>query len=155
MDKSIEAVATSGLNVFAHNIETVKRLQRCDNNYDKRYVRDPRANYNQSLSVLEKAKYFNTSLHTKSSIMLGFGESQEEVIEAMQDLRSINVDFLTIGQYMQPTKLHAKVIEYVNPKIFEFYEKVGLELGFLYIASGPLVRSSYRAGEYYIRSLVK
>ena len=87
--------------------------------------------------------------------MLGCGETFPEVIQAMKDLRSVGTDFLTIGQYMRPTKRHMKVEEYVAPEIFEKLEKIGLELGFKYVASGPLVRSSYRAGELFIKSLFK
>lgn len=146
----LEAVSTlvnSGLDVFAHNIETVRRLQRI--------VRDPRAGYEQSLSVLKYAKLCKEGMITKSSIMLGLGESDEEVKEAMADLRSIGVDILTLGQYLQPTPLHLTVKEYVTPEKFAFWKDYGESVGFRYVASGPLVRSSYRAGELFVQKLVK
>lgn len=145
--KSVEKLATSGLDVYAHNIECVRSLTWL--------VRDPRATYDQSLSVLQHAKNVNPDILTKSSIMLGFGETDEEVLQALKDLRSNGVDCVTLGQYMQPTKRHAKVQEYVTPQKFKHWEEVGKELGFLYTASGPLVRSSYKAGEYYIKMLIK
>ncbi|RWR88683.1 Lipoyl synthase [Cinnamomum micranthum f. kanehirae] len=146
----LEAVSTlvhSGLDVFAHNIETVKRLQRI--------VRDPRAGYQQSLSVLNHAKICKEGMITKSSIMLGLGESDEEVKETMTDLRAIGVDILTLGQYLQPTPLHLTVKEYVTPEKFAFWKDYGESIGFRYVASGPLVRSSYRAGELFVQSMVK
>ncbi|KAI5632945.1 radical SAM superfamily domain-containing protein [Phthorimaea operculella] len=145
--ESIARVANSGLDVFAHNIETVERLTP--------FVRDPRANYKQTLKVLATAKEINPDLVTKSSIMLGLGETDEQVEQTMKDLRSAGVDCVTLGQYMQPTKKHLKVFEYVTPAKFAEWERRGAELGFLYTASGPLVRSSYRAGEFFIASLLK
>ncbi|OAY83143.1 lipoyl synthase 1, chloroplastic-like [Ananas comosus] len=146
----LEAVSTlvhSGLDVFAHNIETVMRLQRI--------VRDPRAGYGQSLSVLKHAKLCKEGMITKSSIMLGLGEKDEEVKEAMADLRAIGVDILTLGQYLQPTPLHLTVKEYVTPEKFSFWKEYGESIGFSYVASGPLVRSSYRAGELFVQNLVR
>jgi lipoic acid synthetase len=143
----IEIVANSGLDVYAHNIETVERLQWL--------VRDPRANYKQSINVLVTAKKANTKLVTKTSIMLGLGETDDDVFKVMHDLRTHNVDILTLGQYMQPTKRHLKVTEYVTPENFEYYKQVADKMGFLYTASGPLVRSSYKAGEFYISNIVK
>ncbi|OQV25569.1 Lipoyl synthase, mitochondrial [Hypsibius exemplaris] len=140
-------VAVSGLEVYAHNIETVERLQK--------FVRDPRAGYKQSLAVLRQAKRTKPSLLTKSSIMLGHGETDAEILKTMQDLREADVDCVTLGQYMQPTKRHLKVVEYVTPEKFEYWGDVGKKLGFVYAASGPLVRSSYRAGEFYIAALLK
>lgn len=145
--KCIETIATSGLDVYAHNIETVEKLTP--------FVRDRRADYHQTLNVLREAKTVNSKLITKSSIMLGLGETDDEVEKAMCDLRKADVDCLTLGQYMQPTKRHLKVIEYVTPEKFKFWENRGNELGFLYTASGPLVRSSYKAGEYLITSILK
>ncbi len=144
---SVHAVAESGLNVYAHNIETVARLQR--------YVRDPRANYKQSMNVLEYVKQNIPNILTKSSIMVGLGETRDEVVETMRDLRAIGVDCLTIGQYMQPTNRHAAVAEFVHPSQFKEWEVLGGEMGFAYTASGPLVRSSYKAGEYFIENLLK
>jgi lipoic acid synthetase len=146
-DKCIETVALSGLDVFAHNVETVNRLQWL--------VRDPRANYEQSISVLVKAKKYNPKLVTKTSLMLGLGETDDEVLKTMEDLRARGVDCITFGQYMQPTKRHLKVQEFVTPEKFEYWKEVGDKLGFSYTASGPLVRSSYKAGEFFIANIVK
>ncbi|XP_017889229.1 lipoyl synthase, mitochondrial isoform X2 [Ceratina calcarata] len=146
-EKSIETVVNSNLDVFAHNIETVERLTP--------FVRDRRAQYRQSLKVLKTAKEYNPELITKSSIMLGLGETDEEIEQAMRDLREAGVGALTLGQYMQPTKRHLKVIEYVTPEKFKNLEILGSELGFLYTASGPLVRSSYRAGEFFLTNILK
>lgn len=143
----IEKIANSGLDVFAHNVETVEKLTP--------FVRDRRAGYRQTLKVLETAKEINPDLITKTSIMLGLGESDEQVEQTMKDLKSVGVDCLTLGQYMQPTKRHLKVHEYVTPAKFKEWEHMGNQLGFLYTASGPLVRSSYRAGEFFISSLLK
>jgi lipoic acid synthetase len=129
--------------VIAHNIETVKRLTHP--------VRDPRASYQQTLDVLRHVKQIDPSRYTKSSIMVGLGEHHEEVVQTMRDLRAVDVDFLTLGQYLQPTKKHLIVDEYVHPDQFKAWEEIGLEMGFKYVASGPLVRSSYKAGEFFIR----
>ncbi|KAK7496558.1 hypothetical protein BaRGS_00012210 [Batillaria attramentaria] len=134
----VDTVADSGLDVYAHNVETVAELQWL--------VRDPRANYKQSLSVLEHAKEGRPSLVTKTSIMLGLGETDDQVLRVMEDLRKIGVDCLTLGQYMQPTKRHLKVKEYLHPDKFQYWQEVGNKMGFAYTASGPLVRSSYKAG---------
>jgi lipoic acid synthetase len=143
----VTKIATSGLDVYAHNIETVETLTP--------YVRDRRATFRQSLKVLEHAKKIRPSLITKTSIMLGVGEKDEEVLDAMKELRKINVDCITLGQYMRPTKRHMKVHEYIAPEKFDHWAKIGNELGFLYVASGPLVRSSYKAGEFYIRNILR
>merc|ERR1712223_1352793 len=143
----VDMVAEAGLDVYAHNIETIERLTP--------FVRDPRAKYQQSLKVLERVKKFQSELVTKTSIMLGLGEKDEEVEKTMQDLRQVGVDCLTLGQYMQPTKRHLKVVEYVTPEKFAQFEKMGLEMGFLYTASGPLVRSSYKAGEFFIKNIIE
>lgn len=143
----IKNVAVSGLDVYAHNIETVEKLTP--------FVRDRRANYRQSLKCLEDVKTIKSTLITKSSIMLGLGETDEQVEQTMKDLRAVGVDCLTLGQYMQPTTKHLKVIEYVTPEKFKHWEEKGKELGFLYTASGPLVRSSYKAGEFFITSILK
>lgn len=143
----IKNVAVSGLDVYAHNIETVEKLTP--------FVRDRRAHYRQSLKCLENVKNIKPTLITKSSIMLGLGETDEQVEQTMKDLREVGVDCLTLGQYMQPTTKHLKVIEYVTPEKFKHWEEKGKELGFLYTASGPLVRSSYKAGEFFITSILK
>ncbi|KEG05014.1 lipoyl synthase, putative [Plasmodium vinckei vinckei] len=144
---SIKRLALSGLDVYAHNIETVKRLQK--------YVRDKRANYEQSLFVLKTAKEINPNLYTKTSIMLGLGETEDEIIQTMKDARSNDVDVITFGQYLRPTKNHLNVVEYISPQMFNYYKDVGLKMGFRYIASGPLVRSSYMAGEYFMKNMVE
>lgn len=133
--------------VVAHNIETVERLQKM--------ARDPRASYNQSLKVLENVKKMNSGIYTKSSVMLGLGEKDEEVIKAMKDLRAINVDILTIGQYLRPTDWHIPITEFVEHQKFEYFKQKAVELGFLFCASGPLVRSSYKAGELFMRNIIK
>ena len=135
------------MEVFAHNIETVEDLHVM--------VRDPRAHYEQTLNVLKYAKEYKPSIITKTSIMLGFGETDQEVMKTLEDLRAHNVDCVTLGQYMQPTKRHLKVKEYVTPEKFKYWEQVGNSLGFKYTASGPLVRSSYKAGEYFIQNMIR
>jgi len=105
--------------------------------------------------VLKAAKKLNPDLITKSSIMLGLGETDQEIEQTMQDLKDADVDAITLGQYMQPTKRHLRVIEYVTPEKFKAWENVGNQLGFLYTASGPLVRSSYKAGEYFLTNILK
>jgi len=145
--EAVERVVLSGLDVFAHNIETVKELTWL--------VRDPRAKYQQSLDVLRHAKSTQPDVVTKTSIMLGLGETNDQVRQTMQDLRDVNVDCLTLGQYMQPTKRHLKVAEYVTPEKFKQFETLGEEMGFLYTASGPLVRSSYKAGEFFIKNIIQ
>jgi lipoic acid synthetase len=142
----VREVVRAGPHVFGHNLETVRRLQR--------RVRDPRANYEQSLEVLRVAKRANPEVHTKSSLMLGLGETREEVLQAMRDLRAAGADFLTLGQYLRPTAWHLEVQEYVPPARFEEFERDALAAGFLYCAAGPFVRSSYRAGEFFLKSLV-
>eukprot|EP00968_Pinguiococcus_pyrenoidosus_P004481 scaffold300_cov258-Pinguiococcus_pyrenoidosus.AAC.60 len=145
---SVDRLAASGLDVYAHNIETVERLQGA--------VRDKRANYAQSLSVLRRAKESNPNLYTKSSIMVGLGETTEEVVQTMRDLRSVGVDIVTLGQYLRPTEQHLSVVEYVHPDQFEEYRRIGEEeLGFRFVASGPMVRSSYKAGEFFIENMIK
>ncbi|XP_043510521.1 lipoyl synthase, mitochondrial isoform X2 [Frieseomelitta varia] len=146
-ENCVATIVNSNLDVFAHNIETVERLTP--------FVRDRRAQYRQSLKVLKTAKEYKPELITKSSIMLGLGETDEEIEQTMKDLREVNVDALTLGQYMQPTKRHLRVIEYVTPEKFKKWENIGNELGFLYTASGPLVRSSYKAGEFFLTNILK
>uniref|UniRef100_A0A8C3LEC7 lipoyl synthase n=1 Tax=Chrysolophus pictus TaxID=9089 RepID=A0A8C3LEC7_CHRPC len=145
--KAVEKVALSGLDVYAHNVETVPELQR--------KVRDPRANFEQSVRVLQHAKEVQPRVISKTSLMLGLGETHEQVLSTMKLLREAGVDCLTLGQYMQPTKRHLKVEEYVTPEKFKYWEKVGNDLGFHYTASGPLVRSSYKAGEFFLKNLVE
>jgi lipoic acid synthetase len=144
---AISTVVDAHPDVFAHNIETVERLQKA--------ARDRRANYTQSLSVLKTVKELDDSIYTKSSIMLGLGERDEEVIASMKDLRAIDVDILAIGQYLRPSNWHLPVQEYVPPSKFEEFRKTGESLGFKFVASGPLVRTSYRAGEFFIENLMR
>jgi lipoyl synthase len=136
-------VVTEAPDVIAHNVECVERLTS--------RVRDPRAGYQQSLDVLAAIKQLDPARPTKSSLMVGVGETEDELVQAMKDLRAVGCDFLTIGQYLQPTAKHLAVERFVHPDEFARYEQLGLELGFLYVASGPLVRSSYKAGEFFIR----
>ncbi|KAJ7619154.1 hypothetical protein DFH06DRAFT_1106459 [Mycena polygramma] len=144
--KDVAVVAQSGLDVYAHNIETVEELTP--------FVRDRRATFRQSLQVLEHAKKQGVRI-TKTSIMLGLGETDEQLMHALKELRKIDVDVVTFGQYMRPTKSHMKVHRYVEPAEFDNWKKVAEDLGFLYVASGPLVRSSYKAGEYYIENVLR
>jgi len=133
----VETVVDSGLEVFAQNVETVRRLTHP--------VRDPRASYEQTLRVLEHAKKHNPKVLTKTSLMLGLGETDEEIAQTMDDLRAINVDILTLGQYLRPTVNHLSVQRFVTPQEFDRYREWALARGFLECVSGPLVRSSYRA----------
>lgn len=135
--KDVETVVDSGLEVFAQNVETVKRLTHP--------VRDPRASYEQTLAVLEHAKKFKPSVLTKTSLMLGLGETDEEIAQTMDDLRAINVDLLTLGQYLRPTVHHLPVQRFVTPAEFDKYREWALAKGFRECVSGPMVRSSYRA----------
>ncbi|WP_049907460.1 lipoyl synthase [Haloferax elongans] len=133
--------------VIAHNIETVERLQWP--------VRDRRAGYEQSLSVLQQVTD-ESDIHTKTSIMLGLGEYHHEVYQTLSDLREADVDIVTFGQYLQPSRTHLDVFEYVHPDVFETWRRVAEdELDFLYCASGPMVRSSYKAGELFVDALLR
>lgn len=149
----VRIVAESGLDVYAHNVETVEALTP--------YVRDRRATFRQSLKVLAHAKEVRggsdstNSLITKTSIMLGLGEQESELWDALRELRKANVDVVTFGQYMRPTKRHLKVEKYVTPDEFELWRQRALDMGFLYCASGPLVRSSYKAGEAFIENVLR
>jgi lipoic acid synthetase len=127
----------SGIEVFAQNVETVKRLTHP--------VRDPRASYEQTLEVLAHAKRYRPDVLTKTSLMLGLGETEEEILQCMDDLREAGVDIVTFGQYLQPTANHFPIDRYVSPDEFEKYSQWGLEKGFLEVVSGVFVRSSYRA----------
>lgn len=138
---------SDGIDVFAHNIETVERLTPG--------VRDRRATYRQSLEVLANAKKLKPGIVTKTSIMLGLGETPEEVVQAMKDCLEAGVEIFTLGQYLQPSSWHLEVKEFVTPAQFKEYERIGLELGFKYVASGPLVRSSYRAGEFFLKAFLE
>jgi len=144
---SIRTIVNAHPDVFAHNIETVKRLQR--------KARDIRAGYDQSLAVLKAVKDLDPSIYTKSSIMLGLGETDVEVEEAMQDLRETDVDVLAIGQYLRPSSWHLEVEDYIPPSRFDELRDLGESMGFKYVASGPLVRTSYRAGEYFMENMIR
>ncbi len=136
-EAAVATVVDSGLQVFAQNVETVERLTE--------RVRDPRAGYEQTLEVLAYAKRRQPEVLTKSSLMLGLGETDEEIRQCMEDLRQRGVDILTLGQYLRPTPNHLPVERWVHPDEFAAYRELGLQLGFTEVASGPLVRSSYRA----------
>lgn len=133
----VELVVDSGLEVFAQNVETVERLTHP--------VRDPRAGYERTISVLAHAKAHRPDVLTKTSLMLGLGERDNEILQTMDDLRAANVDILTLGQYLRPTPNHLAVERYVSPEEFNAYRDAGLEKGFLEVVAGPMVRSSYRA----------
>ncbi|MFZ9667102.1 MAG: lipoyl synthase [Steroidobacteraceae bacterium] len=133
----VETVVDSGLEVFAQNVETVRRLTHP--------VRDPRAGYEQTLRVLAHAKRHRPEVLTKTSLMLGLGETDDEIIEALEDMRAHEVDLLTLGQYLQPTANHLPVARFITPEQFDQYREWALARGFRECVSGPLVRSSYRA----------
>ncbi len=137
--EAIKTVVEAGPDIIGHNVETVPRL------YPK--VR-PKANYRRSLEVLETAKKLDSKLYTKSGLMLGLGERASEVTQVCQDLRAVNCDFLSLGQYLPPKRSAYPVKEYIFPQKFDSYKKEALKMGFLYVASGPFVRSSYLAEEY-------
>jgi lipoyl synthase len=143
---AIETVAAAGPEVISHNIETVARLSPL--------IRDSRATYKQSLRVLEMIKDIDYKIYTKSSMMLGLGEMEGEVMQAAKDLRSAGVDMVSIGQYLQPTSRHVPVKEYIAPEKFDSYRKSIEKMGFAYTVAGPFVRSSYKAGELFIKNMV-
>jgi lipoic acid synthetase len=143
----VTAVATSGLDVYAHNMETVERLTP--------RVRDRRAGYRQSLDVLAHVKSVQPSMLTKTSLMLGLGETDEELRQTLRDLRAVDVDVVTFGQYLQPTKQHIPVQAYVTPEKFAEWQTEAEGMGFQYVAAGPLVRSSYKAGEFFLKNLLE
>jgi lipoic acid synthetase len=146
-EQCIRTIVAAKPHVIAHNVETTAGLQK--------FVRDPRANYDQSLKVLQTVKALDPSIFTKSSIMLGLGESEEQLLQAFSDLRAIGCDFLTLGQYLRPSSRHLPVAEFIPPSRFKQFERHALDAGFLYCAAGPFVRSSYRAGEFFIASVIK
>ena len=146
-EAAIRTMVEAKPEVLAHNIETIRRLTP--------QIRDPRATYQQSLYVLRRIKELDPEIHTKSSIMVGIGETEAEVLEAMDDLLRLGVSILTIGQYLQPTKKHLKVQSFVHPETFAHYKRLGEQKGFSFVASGPLVRSSYRAGEFFIKNIIE
>ncbi len=133
--------------VWAHNIEVVERLQRT--------IRDVRCSYEQSLSVLRRAKERDPSIITKSSVMVGIGETDDEVLVTLRDLRAAGVDLVTLGQYLRPSPKHAPVERYVTPETFDTYRVLAQKMGFRFAASGPLVRSSYKAAEVFVKSVLR
>lgn len=135
--KALEEVLDSGIVVYAQNIETVKRLTHP--------VRDPRASYETTIKLLAHAKMYRADILTKTSIMLGLGETDHEIYETMQDLKNIGVDIVTLGQYLRPTPNHLPIERYVKPSQFDQYRRRGLDMGFREVVAGPFVRSSYRA----------
>jgi lipoic acid synthetase len=146
--RDVATVVTEGLpDVFAHNVETVERLQRS--------VRDARCSMERSLDVLRHAKSTRAEVYTKSSIMVGLGEEPDEVRDTMRALRDVGVDVVTLGQYLRPTPKHHEVVRFVHPDEFAAWRDDGMAMGFKYVASGPLVRSSYRAAEAFLRGLAR
>jgi len=141
--EAVRTVGRAGPDVFANNVETVRRLTPV--------VRDARAGYDQTLGVLARMKAEFPKIVTKSSIMVGLGETEAEIEETMRDLRAHGVEILTLGQYLRPSPWHLPVQEWISPERFAAYRERGLALGFRYVASGPLVRSSYRAAELFLR----
>jgi lipoic acid synthetase len=147
VETALDTVAEARPHVAAHNLETVERLTP--------QVRDRRASYRQSLRVLEYLKKRPEGLYTKSSLMVGLGETDVELTQAFRDLRSAGVDVLTLGQYLQPSQYHLRVERFVPPSQFDAYRAEAERMGFLYVAAGPLVRSSYRAAEFFLRGLME
>jgi lipoic acid synthetase len=146
-ERYISYIVDAKPDVFAHNVETVESLQK--------RVRDPRAGYAQSLRVLQFVKERDETRYTKTSIMLGLGEKDEEIRQTLKDLRSVGCDVVTFGQYLQPQKRHLPVEEFVTPEKFKEWQSEAESMGFLYVASGPLVRSSYRAGEFFMKGVIE
>jgi lipoic acid synthetase len=144
----VDTTVDAGPNVWAHNLEVVERLQRS--------IRDVRCSYEQSLGVLRRAKERGApGMLTKSSLMVGIGETDDEVLDAMRDLRGAGVDVVTLGQYLRPTPKHAPVDRFVPPEQFDAYAREGKAMGFAFVASGPLVRSSYKAAEVFLASTLQ
>lgn len=144
--RDLQEVVEAKPEVVAHNVETTMSLTP--------KVRDPRATYLQSLQVIQNIKKLNGSILSKTSIMLGLGETDEELIRTMDDLRDVGCDILTLGQYLRPSHGHLPVLEYVKPERFERLRLKAEAKGFVYVAAGPLVRSSYRAGEYFLERVL-
>jgi lipoyl synthase len=146
-DGPIRTVVSARPAVFGHNVEVVRRITPA--------VRDARSSYERSIAVLKRAKDIDARLVTKSSVMVGIGETDEEVLETLSDLRSAGVDLVTIGQYLRPSPKHHPVERYVTPAAFASYEKAAMGMGFSHASSAPLVRSSYRAREAFVRAAQK
>jgi lipoic acid synthetase len=135
-EECIRTVCDAQPEIYNHNIETVERLHT---------IVRPQARYARTMGVLTKVKEIDPAIYTKSGIMLGLGETKDEVLTTLQDLRDIGVDAVTIGQYLRPTMRHLPVVEYIHPEVFKEYEAIGEEMGFAFVASGPFIRSSYNA----------
>jgi lipoyl synthase len=135
----IKIVTDAKPEIYNHNIETVERLQT---------VVRPQAKYKRTLDVLRTVKQLDDKIYTKSGLMLGLGETEDELIRTLHDLREVGVDAITIGQYLRPTMRHLPVVEYIHPEKFKHYEEIGMEIGFVFVASGPFIRSSYNAIEF-------
>lgn len=135
----IKIVCDSHPEIYNHNIETVERLHT---------IVRPQAKYERTMSVLKTVKELDPTIYTKSGLMLGLGETREEVVRVLEDLREIGVDAVTMGQYLRPTMKHLPVVEYIHPEVFKEYETIGQEMGFAFVASAPFVRSSYNAIEF-------
>jgi lipoic acid synthetase len=132
----IQNVTDAEPEIYNHNIETIERLHT---------IVRPQAKFSRTMSVLRIVKELNPKIYTKSGLMLGLGETKDEVVQTLRDLRAIGVDAVTIGQYLRPTMRHLPVAEYVHPDVFKEYEAIGEEIGFVFVASGPFIRSSYNA----------
>jgi lipoic acid synthetase len=128
------------ITIIVDNIETIERLHT---------IVRPQAKYSRTMSVLRIVKELNPKIYTKSGLMLGLGETKDEVVQTLRDLRAIGVDAVTIGQYLRPTMRHLPVAEYVHPDVFKEYEAIGEEIGFVFVASGPFIRSSYNAIDFF------
>ncbi|MCH8978497.1 MAG: lipoyl synthase [Armatimonadetes bacterium] len=135
-EELVRIVCDAKPDIYNHNIETVKRLQT---------IVRPQARYERTLGVLKKVKEIDPEIYTKSGLMLGLGETKDEVLKTLRDLREQGVDAVTIGQYLRPTMNHLPVVEYIHPDVFKEYEGIGEEIGFAFVASGPFIRSSYNA----------
>ncbi|HVL38502.1 MAG TPA: lipoyl synthase [Fimbriimonadaceae bacterium] len=135
----IKIVTDARPEIYNHNIETIERLHT---------VVRPQAKYDRTLKVLETVKELDSSIYTKSGLMLGLGETREEVVQTLRDLRAVGVDAVTIGQYLRPTMKHLPVNEFIHPSVFEEYSKIGQDMGFAFVASAPFVRSSYNAADF-------
>jgi len=144
-ENALQTIIDARPDVIAHNLETVRRLQKT--------ARDFRASYGQSLDVLRFVKEKQPNAYTKTSLMLGMGETADELVETFTDLRAAGVSILTLGQYLQPSAYHLPVVEYVHPDAFRKLREVALGKGFVFVAAGPFVRSSYRAAEVFVKSV--
>ncbi len=145
--RALRKVVGAAPQVIGQNIETVRRLTR--------YARDARCGYEQTLEALANVKTLDSRIYSKTAVLLGLGETPGEVLETMRDLRERDVDILTLGQYLRPTRKHVPVAEFLHPDRFREYEAQGMRLGFRYVAAGPMVRSSYRAAEFFVEKLLR